>query len=290
MASGWRRKRHAHDERGVVAEERPQPRARARAAVIPLETPGSGLAALRALPSGRSLLIGFALVAAAVGIYALARYTPMFALRQIEVEGAPPATAARVRAALEPLEGTSLLALRGSEVEQAVSRLSDVAAVRYDRDFPHTLRIVVRPEVAVAVARRGADAWLISTGSRVISPVPLGTHRSLPRVWLGADSDNPEPGTLLADRPALRAVRALALAHRARFKLHVRFVRVREQELTFILGSGLQLRLGDLRAVRLKLAVASLIVPQLARAGGYAYLDVSAPRRPVASTNSQPEG
>jgi cell division protein FtsQ len=272
-----------------VAEDRPQRRARARAAVIPLETPVSGVPILRALPSGRSLLLGFALVSAAVGLYALARYTPMFALRTIEVEGAPPAVAARVRAALEPLTGTSLLALRAGDVEQAVNRLPEVAAVRYDRDFPHTLRVVVRPEIPVAVARRGAQAWLISTASRVISPIPLGTHRSLPRVWLGADTTTPEPGTLLADRQGLRAVRALALAHRARFRLPVRFVRVHEQELTFLLGSGLELRLGDLRAVRLKLAVASVVVPEL-RDGGYTYLDVSVPRRPVASMNSQPEG
>jgi len=274
-----------------VAEDGPQRRARARAAAIPLEQPpGTGIPLLRALPSGRSLLIGFAIVAAAVGLYALARFTPMFALRQIEVEGAPPGVAARVRAALEPLDGRSLLALRGSQVEQAVSRLPDVAAITYDRDFPHTLRVVVRPEVPVAVARRGSEAWLISAGSRVISAVPLGTHRALPRVWLGAGSDDPEPGTLLADHPALQAVRALAIAHRARFKIHVRFVRVREQELTFLLGSGLELRLGDLRAVRVKLAIASMIVPQLLRSGGYTYLDVSVPHRPVASSNTQPSG
>ncbi|HZJ69404.1 MAG TPA: hypothetical protein VFF36_00600 [Planctomycetota bacterium] len=34
----------------------------------------------RALPSGRSLLVGFAIVLGALGLYVLARSTPMFAV------------------------------------------------------------------------------------------------------------------------------------------------------------------------------------------------------------------
>lgn len=270
-----------------MAEGRPQQPARARAAVVPLQPHGRGGAILRALPSGRSLLIGFTIVAVAVGLYALARLTPMFALQRIEVEGAPPALAGKVRAALEPLEGTSLLALDGAAVQQKLAWIPQILAVRYDRDFPHTLRVVVRPETPVAVARRGDEAWLVAADARVLSSLPLGAQRSLPRIWLTAAGD-PEVGTALTDRIALRGVRALALARRARFGGRIRFVRAREHELTVVLGSGLELRLGDLRALRVKFAVASLIVPRLLEDGGYAYLDVSVPKRPVASTNPQP--
>jgi hypothetical protein len=67
--------------------------------------------------------------------------------------------------------------------------------------------------------------------------------------------------------------------------------RARELDLTFILRSGLELRLGDLREVPLKLAVASEVLPGLLSRGGYAYLDVSVPERPVAGATlySQPE-
>jgi cell division protein FtsQ len=243
---------------------------------------------VRALPSGRSLLIGFGIVAVTVGLYALARLTPMFALQRVDVEGAPPSLAAKVRAALGPLEGTSLLELDGSAVQRAVAGIPQIAAVRYDRDFPHTLRVVVRAETPVAVARRGDEAWLVSGDARVLSSVPLGTQRSLPRIWLTAPAD-PGVGTVLDDRLALRAVRTLALAQRARFDGRIRFVRAREHELTAVLASGLELRLGDLRNVRLKLAVASVIVPRLLETGGYSYLDVSVPRRPVASPDSKPD-
>ena len=68
-------------------------------------------------------------------------------------------------------------------------------------------------------------------------------------------------------------------------------VRVRERDLTFLLGSGLELRLGALRAIPLKLAVAQRVLPGCSAQGGYRYLDVSVPARPVAGTtlNSQPE-
>jgi cell division protein FtsQ len=243
---------------------------------------------MRLLPSGRSLLVGFAVIAGAAGLYALARGTPMFALDRVEVEGAPPGVAAHVRAALAPLEGRSLLALDGAEVERRLGSLSDVAASTYDRDFPHTLRVSVRPEHPVAVARRGPQAWLVAASARVIAAVPRHARPALPRIWL-AHSGNPTVGSPITDRFGLRAVRALAFARLAHLRMRVTTVRVREHELTFLLASGLQLRLGDLRSVRLKLAVASRVLPSL-KNGGYAYLDVSLPERPVAGTNPKVEG
>ena len=243
---------------------------------------------LRLLPSGRSLAVGFTIVLGAVGLYLLARETPMFALDRVEVEGAPAPVAAHVQRALSPLEGTSLLTLDAAKVDRLLAALPDVAAAGYDRDFPHTLRVVVRPEHPVAVARRGPKAWLVAASTRAIAAVPLRTHAALPRIWL-AHSGDPEVGAAITDRFALRAVRALALAREARFGGRIRMVRVRERDLTFLLASGLEVRLGDLSAIPLKLAIASRVLPALR--SGYAYLDVSVPERPVAGTtvNSQLE-
>ena len=270
-----------------MAQRRPQPPARARAAVVPLR--GYDAPLLRVLPSGRSLLIGFAILAAAAGLYALARVTPMFALDRIEVVGAPPSVAAHVQRALAPLKGTSLLALDGAQVDRRIAGLTDVAAATYDRDFPHTLRVVVRPEHPVAVVRRGARAWLVAADARVIARVRPRSQAGLPQIWL-TQSGEPQVGGAVADQLGLRAVRALALARRGKLKLRVRVVRAHAHELTFLLASGLELRLGDVRAIPLKLAVAARILPQLLGQGAYAYLDVSVPERPVAGTNSQPIG
>ena len=254
--------------------------------MIPLQAGVGRVGLVRLLPSGRSLLVGFAIVLGAIGLYALARMTPMFALRRIEVEGAPPAVAARVRSALAPMEGTSLVALNGSEIQQRLATLTVVASATYDRDFPHTLRVVVRPEYPVALLRHGADAWVVAASGRVIAAAEPHALPALPRVWV--TSNAPRVGDALTDHLGLRAVRALGLARRAHLEARVRTVRAAEHELTFLLASGFELRLGDLQAVRLKLAVASRILPDLLTQGGYAYLDVSVPERPVAGTNSQP--
>ncbi len=254
--------------------------------MIPLPRSGERALIVRVLPSGRSLLLGFAIVAGAAGLYFLARNTPMFALNRVEVEGAPPAVAAHVRTALEPLDGESLLALDAAELERRLAALPEVAGFRYNRDFPHTLRVVVRAEHPVAVARRGAKGWLVAASSRVIAAVPAHARPGLPRVWL-AHSGEPELGAAITDRFALRAVRTLALARLAHFHGRVRMVRAREHDLTMLLGSGLELRLGDLRAIRLKLAIAARILPGILAHGGYAYIDVSVPERPVAGTNPQ---
>ena len=274
------------DRRGesrLVPERKPQ-RARARAAVIPLRGSVERAPILRALPSGRSLLLGFAIVAGAAGLYLLARSTPMFALNGVEVAGAPPAVAAHVRAALAPLEGQSLLALDAAEIERRLGSLPEISSFGYDRDFPHTLRVTVRAEHPVAVARRGPKAWLVAASARVIAEVPAQARPSLPRIWL-AHSGEPEIGGAISDRFGLRAVRTLALARLAHFHGRVRMVRVREHDLTFLLASGLELRLGELRSIRLKLAIATRILPEILAHGGYAYVDLGVPDRPVAGTN-----
>jgi cell division protein FtsQ len=272
-----------------VPERVPQ-RARTRAAVVHL--PAAGRAPiLRLLPSGRSLILGFAIVLGAVGLYMLARVTPMFALHDVEVEGAPARGAAHVRAALAPLEGESLLALDRAEVDRRLASLPEIAAASYDRDFPHTLRVTVRPEHPVAVARRGPAAWIVAASTRVIAAVPPKARPGLPRVWL-AHSGQPQVGTRIEDRFGLRAVRVLALARRVRFTGRIRMVRAREHDLTLLLGSGLEVRLGDLRAIPLKLAIASEVLHDLPAARADLYLDVSVPERPVSgpTLDSQPEG
>jgi cell division protein FtsQ len=243
---------------------------------------------MRALPSGRSLLVGFAIVLGAVGLYVLARATPMFAVQKIEVVGAPAPVAAHVRAVLSPIEGSSLLALSSAEIAQRLAQLPDVVTGSYNREFPHTLRVTVRAEHPVAIARRGVHAWLVASSTRAIAEVPLHTRPGLPRIWL-AHSRDPEVGQPVTDRFALRAVRALALARTSRFHLRIRMVRVQQRDLTFLLASGVQLRLGELQAVRLKLAVAERILPGLLAQGRFTYLDVGVPERPVADTTLNPQ-
>jgi cell division protein FtsQ len=245
---------------------------------------------LRALPSGRALLVATALVLVAAGLYGLGRETSMFAVRSIDVQGASPELAAQVRAAIRPVEGTSLLALKSSAI---VARLEDLPLVRsasYDRDFPHTLRIRIIPEQPVAVLRSGAASWLISARARVIAVVESGTRRGVPRIWLPAGFEV-SPGSFLADEAAA-AARALRAFVSSGFANRVTWARIRNGELTLGTYSGLELRLGAPVDLPLKIAVAQKIALTLAppSQGGPAYLDVSVPERPVAGSNPQVGG
>jgi cell division protein FtsQ len=240
----------------------------------------------RLVPSGRSLLAGLAVLVVGVGGYVGVRTTSAFAVTEIEVRGAPPAVSADVRAALDPLVGKSLLDVRGSEVDQRVEAIPAVASATYDRAFPHALVIVVRPEHPIAVLRSGAESWLLSARGRVLRPLVPGAQARLPRLWVPNDLEvvvgEQIEGSALG--PALRVL--LPLVEEG-FPARVRTVRT-EGELTLVLASGLELRLGDETDLELKLAIARRLLPLLSEPADY--LDVSVPERPVSPSDPQVSG
>jgi cell division protein FtsQ len=244
----------------------------------------------RLLPSGRLLVVAAVLLASAGGLYAIARSTSMFAVRRLAVQGASPEVAAQVRAALLPFDGRNLLALHGATVVRTLEALPTVVSAEYDRAFPHTLRVRVVPEQAVAVIRRGAGSWLASARGRVIAQVERSRYRSLPRIWL-PQSTELEVGSFL-DGDAGASARALRAFVADRFAQRVLWARVQAGQLTLRLRSRLELRFGTPSELALKIAVVRSVLPTLAlpAAGGPTYLDVSVPERPVAGVNPQLAG
>lgn len=261
--------------------------ARSRAAVVAL--PPSGTLGLgRVLPSRRALAAGFVLLGLAAASYSVARHTSIFAVRTIAVRGAPHTLAADVREALAPAVGTSLLAVDLAELERRATELPDVAAVRWDRAFPHGLVVTVTPERPAAVLRRGADAWLLSQRARVLRALPRTGRPPLPRIWVPRFVEV-EIGARLVDAPVTRSLAAI-LPVPSDFPTRVRSATA-HKGLVLDLATGLELRLGDDRDIPLKLAVASRILADLPSPaeGGPTYLDVSVPERPVAGVESQVE-
>ena len=251
-------------------------------ALVPLRPSQS----LLQLPSLRVLagVIGTAVLLAL--LYLGARETSLFAIRSIQVSGAPPQVAAEVRAAARSFRGESLVGLDGDTLLARIRTLPSVVSARYDRAFPSTLRIVVRPERPVAVVRAGTKAWLVSARARLIRPLERRALPSLPRLWLPSASDL-GVGQILTAEQSAAAVRALALAPEA---LPGTIVATRQSsgEITFVLGTGMELRLGDTSSLPLKLRVATSILSPLS-AGERAtlsYLDVSLPERPVSGARA----
>jgi hypothetical protein len=134
------------------------------------------------------------------------------------------------------------------------------------------------PEVPAAVLRQGAQSWLAAAGGRIVAELERGARPALPRVWLGRKIDI-RVGERLSGHP-LAAVRAVAPLGVKPLPVRVASVRATAAELTLVLRSGLEVRLGDGADRDVKLEVARRILPTLD--GGAGYLDVSVPERPVA--------
>jgi cell division protein FtsQ len=262
---------------------RPPRQSPAREAVARLP---SRARSLELLPSGRSIALGVVVAIVAVLAYAAARETSVFAVRTVDVRGVDPKLARRVDAALEPLQGVSLLKIRSDQVERLATSLPTVAGVTYDRAFPNTLRVVVEAEEPAAVVRHGARAWLVSRRGRLMERIAQRTHRRLPRIWLAQALGVPV-GATVAHGAGAEEVALIDASRGQALSRQVRSVRQVDGQWTYVLRGGVQIRVGDRTDLALKLTVAAAI---LRRTPIFGYLDVSVPQRPVARQNSQVSG
>ncbi len=258
-------------------------RAKTARVVVPLKRRRKRRATLHVLvPSGRTIALLFAALAIAVGLYLLARESSLFAVRAVEVEGAPPALIRKIDTAVAPFRGHSLVGLDRPAIERAILGIPEVRTVRIDRDFPNTLRVFVGREFPVAILRRGSEAWLIAATDKVVRPYPLGRSAGLPRIWVPASVEVTQ-GASVDDTGVRTAIELLASLGRAGRELRLTNVIALNGDLTLVTSSGIELRFGDASQAALKLAVVKRILPDLGppTAGSVTYLDVSVPSRPV---------
>jgi cell division protein FtsQ len=247
-----------------------------RAAVLP----ATRVPDLRALaPSPRSVGLGLLIVVLAVSAYAGARVTSVFAVRRIDVVGGSPLVRAQVRDALRPVVGRSLLEVDPTGLDRRLSEVPQVASIRFDRAFPHTLTVAVVPERPVLLLRQGKAGWVVSARGRVVRRVTNTRVSSLPRMWV-APRVRVVLGEMLAPAGGGIAASIFAPLAASRFPARVQFVRADAKELTLVLRSRMEVRLGTVDDMRLKLAIARKILLAVgAQPGGY--VDVSVPERPV---------
>lgn len=261
-----------------------RPTARAETAALPRRRRaapvGRGRTLLRKYaPSRRSLAVGLGIIAVALGAYAIARETSVFAVRGIAVSGGSSQVDAQVQKALAPLLDRSLVGLNGAAAVRRVEALPTVVSATYDRAFPHTLRITVVPERPVAILRSGTSGWLVSVRGRVIASIAASADATLPRIWLGAKT-HVRVADLLPLTNGGGIARALGSA--GAFRARVATASLTGGVLVFRLRSGIEVLLGKPAGVPLKVAVATQALQALP--SGTRFLDVSVPGRPVSST------
>ncbi len=254
-------------------------RGTARAVALPARRGARGSRAL--VPSLRSIGVAVGTLALAAGAYAAALETSVFAVRTISIAGGSPRVQAEVRRALGPELGESLLRVDGAAVDRQVAAIPDVISVRFDRSFPHTLRVRVKAERAVLLLRQATRSWVVSARGRVMRSIANPRRSKLPRLWIPKTTDVTLGATLARNNGAL-AAGALAPLSSGVFPGGVRSVLSTPKELTLVLRSGPQIRLGDIGDLRLKLAIARRIMKLAGASATTArYIDVSVPERPV---------
>jgi cell division septal protein FtsQ len=262
-------------------EQGTRDRAHAQAVVVrlPRRSDGDPFELARLMPSGRSLLIAFGLLAGALLAWLVARETGLFGVHRIRVDGAPPVVAAQVRHALGDDVEESLLKVDIADAERTVELLPTVESATVDRAFPNELVVAVVPEHAVALVRQGKASAIVSARGRVMAAADRRARRELPRIWVPKEVDL-TPGTIAVGDLAV-AVRAVTPLAEGGFPGRVASVRTTPGALTLRLRSGLEIRLGDAADADVKLAVAARVLPLLD--DETRYLDVSVPERPVSS-------
>jgi cell division protein FtsQ len=259
---------------------RRQSTAASRSVVVPFPRGAAGarLDLVRFVPSGRSLLATFGILAAAALAYWLAYSTPLFAVHKVVVRGAPPALQREVTRTTQDLVGRSLVSIDPAEVEGTLRELPAVAGASVDRAFPNTLVVKIAPERAVAVIRSGTSAWLATGAGKVIREIPVGTERGMPRLWLRRGATIRLGGEIPAG--LVPATRALAAADVAGLGGRVKGVRTTGEQLTLVLRRGTEVRLGRAADIGLKLVIARRVLALVD--SDTTYVDVSVPQAAVA--------
>jgi POTRA domain, FtsQ-type len=228
-------------------------------------------------------------------LYLGARETPVFAVRTIDIQVSGGSLGVRraVRNAAEGVEGKSLVALDAGALVRNLEALPAVRSATYDRAFPSTLRIFVRPERPLAVVHLGSDRWVISGRGRIIRSALPGSADGLAQFRLPGRS-GAQPGSFLSDPRGRIVLDALMLVPKS-FPTRVYGVRLEDGNLTFRLRARWgrpELRLGSPVNVAPKLVAAAVVIRSLGvdERGSIGYLDASLPERVVIGGNPQLSG
>ncbi|WP_010157357.1 FtsQ-type POTRA domain-containing protein, partial [Leucobacter chromiiresistens] len=219
----------------------------------------------------RRWYVVLAAVGALVLFVAAGVFTPLMAVREIEVSGVESVDAGEVQAALERFEGRPLALIDDGEVHRALEPFPVIQRYAVERVPPHTLvvRIEERTPVISVAGSEGVqlyDAAGVLLGSADAAPagVPLGA---------GALTDL----SSAAFRSASRALRDMPADLRGQI---TGASATSAQDVTFALASGITVIWGDADDSRRKAVVLQAMLSSLADQS-VSRIDVSATEAPV---------
>ena len=262
----WRAGREADPVR--AAERRVRAAERQRKAQLRRERQRFTVAARR---RRRIWLVVLSAVGGLALFVAAGVFTPLMAVREIQLVGATTVPEDEVRAALARFDGVPLALVDDADVHRALEPFPLIQRYAVERIPPHTLTIRIEERVPVVslpegdgVALYDAAGVLLGTAEQAPAGVPLGS---------GALTDRASQ----AYRSATRALRDMPAELRAQITA---VTASSGQDVTFTLASGIEVMWGDAEQSRRKAAVLSTMLASLGDRE-VTHIDVSSTEAPV---------
>jgi cell division protein FtsQ len=238
---------------------------------------GDGVSTRLARPPLRVLIASAVGLVLVLALWFWLRDSSLVAVRTVDVSGIYGPQAAQVRAALETAgRSMTTLHVRRDALDTAVKPFALVKRLEVSTNFPHTLRIHVVTNVAVAAVVAGGQRIPVTADGTLLRDVPASASASLPTIPLRSAP----AGERLTGSSALADVAVLGAAPAA-LRGHVSGVsETSAHGLSVQLSHGPALWFGDRGRLVAKWAAAAAVLadPQSAAAGS---IDVSAPERPA---------
>lgn len=245
-----------------------------------------------AIVSG-SLLVVFIILSLVV---ALLSNTSMFSVRQVDAADTEHLSAENIvkLAAIE--NGTTLLNVDVSKIEQRLKKNPWVGSVEVVRAYPDTLRLVVheRTPAYYVVMGTGGAGWLMGDDGAWIEPLQIEEHsghdatdaalkqaKSMGLMLIAEvpASVSPKPGAPSTD-PCIDAVMAFKNQLTAGFKDQIiSYSAPSEDDIACTLDNGIEISLGSPSNIDSKEMVAQGILDEYA--GQVIYINVRVPSRPT---------
>lgn len=219
----------------------------------------------------RHWIIAFAAVGALALFVGAGVFTPLMAVKTVEVTGAESVNAADVHSALERFEGRPLALIDDAEVHRALEPFPLIQRYAVERVPPHTLVVRIEERVPV-ISVAGTDGVELYDAAGVLLGAADAAPAGVP-VGAGALTDRGSA----AFRSASRALRDMPADLRAQI---TSASASSAQDVTFTLASGITVLWGDADESRRKAMVLQAMLASLA-GQPVTRIDVSATEAPV---------
>ncbi|WP_338067544.1 cell division protein FtsQ/DivIB, partial [Kocuria tytonicola] len=270
--SSWRARRRAarvedlDGGAGDLGPEEGKQRDGARSTVVPFPpSPARRRRRTRLLTAALSLLVLLVLLVAVF-------FSPLFATRTIDVQGATLTNPQAVQDALAGYQGGPMTRISPQDVTASLGDVAQVKSVDVSFHPPHTISVQLHERVGVAVVEDGTGVVLVDSEGKPLSTVPRAQRPDVPLIAGGRGVLSTQKFQDISDVLAALPADVLSRLEGAAAPSGSAV------ELTF--KDGKKVRWGDAGDSELKAQVVAALVNSH-KVDGATLIDVSAPLHPV---------